>query len=62
MQPYRAEQPNARMLLPNTERVAKRVIVLPTGQQTTPEEVAKICKVTGRALASASPEHRHDKA
>lgn len=50
MQPYRAEQPNARMLLPNTERIAKRVIVLPTGQQTSPEGVADVCTIIGSAI------------
>lgn len=58
MQPYRAEQPNARMLLPNTERVAKRVIVLPTGQQTGPEEVGVVCGVIRHAIAGAAPEPR----
>ena len=31
MAPYRDLFPHARMMLPNTERVAERVIVLPTG-------------------------------
>jgi len=32
MEPYRSLQPNESLLLPESERVAARVIVLPTGQ------------------------------
>ena len=31
MEPYRSLYPHARLLLPETERVAARVLVLPTG-------------------------------
>jgi hypothetical protein len=31
MKPYRDLFPHARLVLPNTEAVAKRVVVLPTG-------------------------------
>lgn len=31
VQPYRELYPHARLLLPNTEKVAARVVVLPTG-------------------------------
>jgi len=58
MQPYRAEQPNAGMLLPNTERIAKRVIVLPTGQQTTPVEIAAICGIV-RSIATLTTNSHH---
>ena len=43
MQPYRAEQPNARVLLPHTETMAERIIVLPTGQQMSCDDVHKVC-------------------
>jgi dTDP-4-amino-4,6-dideoxygalactose transaminase len=51
MHPYRAEQPNARMLLPNTERIAQRVIVLPTGQQMAPTDVHRACDVFRDSLS-----------
>lgn len=48
MQPYRDLFPHARLMLPNTERVAKAVIVLPTGP-TLPENtirtIASLCRV-----------------
>lgn len=45
MEPYRSLQPNADLLLPETERTAARVIVLPTGQAVDESTVAKICDV-----------------
>jgi dTDP-4-amino-4,6-dideoxygalactose transaminase len=45
MEPYRSLQPNAGLFLPETERVAARVIVLPTGQSITAEIVADICSI-----------------
>ena len=45
MEPYRSLQPNAGLLLPETERVAARVIVLPTGQTLEVETVARVCEV-----------------
>lgn len=55
MQPYRAEQPNARMLLPHTERVAERVLVLPTGQQTSPAAIAAVCALIREAIVVGAP-------
>ena len=45
MEPYRSLQPNASLLLPQTERVAARVIVLPTGQTITQECVKKVINI-----------------
>jgi dTDP-4-amino-4,6-dideoxygalactose transaminase len=45
MEPYRSLQPNAGLLLPETERVAARVIVLPTGQTVDGETVAHVCRI-----------------
>lgn len=50
MEPYRSLQPNAGLLLPETERIAARVIVLPTGQSVNPEIVADICSIIKHAL------------
>ena len=49
MEPYRSLQPNAGLLLPETERVAARVIVLPTGQTVEEETVARVCEVIRKA-------------
>lgn len=52
MQPYRALYPHAGMLLPNTERVADRVVVLPTGTSVTPSTVRQIVDII-RVVAGA---------
>ena len=45
MEPYRSLQPNAALLLPETERVAASVIVLPTGQTVEEETVRRVCRI-----------------
>jgi dTDP-4-amino-4,6-dideoxygalactose transaminase len=49
MEPYRSLQPNAGLLLPETERVAALVIVLPTGQTVNEETVSRICEIIRKA-------------
>ena len=51
MEPYRALQPNAALLLPETERLASRIVVLPTGQAVTVEAIRTICEIVRAALA-----------
>ncbi len=43
MEPYRSHFPHAGLLLPQTEALAQRVLVLPTGPSLTPEMVRDIC-------------------
>lgn len=50
MEPYRSLQPNANLLLPETERIAARVIVLPTGQAVNEEIVCKVCDIIRGAV------------
>jgi len=45
MEPYRTMQPDAWRMLPETERVAARVIVLPTGQTVDTDTVLRICGI-----------------
>lgn len=45
MKPYRELYPQAGELLPNTQRVADRVIVLPTGTMVSTDDVATICLI-----------------
>jgi dTDP-4-amino-4,6-dideoxygalactose transaminase len=52
MEPYRSLQPNAGLLLPETERIAARVIVLPTGQTVEGETVARVCRIIKDAVAA----------
>lgn len=49
MEPYRSLQPTAGLLLPETERIVARVIVLPTGQAVNVETVARVCEVIRKA-------------
>ncbi len=54
METYRSLQPNSALLLPETERVAARVMVLPTGQAVTPEVIQTICAILRSALAQSA--------
>ncbi len=51
MEPYRSLQPHAGRLLPETERLAPRVMLLPTGPAITAETVERICELVATALA-----------
>jgi len=50
MEPYRTTQPDAWMRLPETERVAARVIVLPTGQTVDEATVRRVCGIIKEAV------------
>ena len=52
MEPYRSLQPNADLLLPETIRVAERVIVLPTGQAVDLVTVSRVCSEIRDSLES----------
>jgi dTDP-4-amino-4,6-dideoxygalactose transaminase len=43
MEPYRTEEPEARVRLPETERLAKMVLCLPTGSAISSTEITTIC-------------------
>jgi dTDP-4-amino-4,6-dideoxygalactose transaminase len=45
MEPYRSHFPNAGVLLTNTERLASRLLVLPTGSAIGPDEISQICDI-----------------
>jgi dTDP-4-amino-4,6-dideoxygalactose transaminase len=50
MEPYRSLYPNANLLLAETERVAAKVIVLPTGTGVSHADIAVICRIVREAL------------
>ena len=52
MEPYRSYYPHAGLVLPNTDRVAERVVVLPTGSSINLDEIRAIASVM-RVLASS---------
>ncbi|MBE9052089.1 aminotransferase class I/II-fold pyridoxal phosphate-dependent enzyme [Nostocales cyanobacterium LEGE 11386] len=45
MEPYRSYFPHAGLLLPETEKLARRVLILPTGTATSKADVSKICQI-----------------
>jgi len=50
MEPYRSYFPHAHLLLPVTEEVAKRVMVLPTGSSISPQSINIICRIIRLAV------------
>ena len=50
MEPYRSYFPHARLLLPETEKLAARVMVLPTGTAVGPDEIGKVCEIIKLAI------------
>ena len=51
-EPYRSYFPHAGLLLPETERLSRRVLALPTGTAVGPEDVERICRIITSALSS----------
>ena len=51
MEPYRSYYPHARLLLPHTEGVAARVVVLPTGTAVSVGQVDELCALIRFAVA-----------
>jgi dTDP-4-amino-4,6-dideoxygalactose transaminase len=45
MEPYRSYFPHAGLLLPETEKLAERVLTLPTGTAVGPDEISKVCQI-----------------
>lgn len=53
MEPYRSSFPDAGRLLPETEKLVERVIVLPTGTAVGPDEIDRICQIIRFVVAHA---------
>jgi dTDP-4-amino-4,6-dideoxygalactose transaminase len=53
MEPYRTEQPDAGRALPVTERLAARLLTLPTGTAIDEVDVRMVCGIIRRALDAA---------
>ena len=45
MEPYRSYFPHARLMLPQTEEVVRRVLALPTGTAVGSEDISLICQI-----------------
>jgi len=53
MEPYRSLQPNAHLILTHTESMAARVLVLPTGESVSNEDVEKVSSIIRLAFQHA---------
>ncbi len=54
MEPYRTLQPHVGRHLPNTERIAERVVVLPTGNTVSANDVRNICRLLRTTLTNGA--------
>jgi hypothetical protein len=54
MEPYRSLYPYSRLLLANTESLAQRIIVLPTGSGTSADDIHRIGKLLREAVCPAA--------
>ncbi len=53
MEPYRSYFPNSYLLLPQTEIIAERILVLPTGSTVSEADIEIICNILREAIARA---------
>lgn len=54
MEPYHSLNPDAGLLLPETEKLMTKVIVLPTGTSINETDIKMICKLIGFAIGNAN--------
>jgi len=59
MEPYRSYFPHAHLLLPVTEEVAKRVLVLPTGSTIDPQSIDTICQIVRLVVENGKDVRKH---
>lgn len=52
MEPYRSYFPHAGLLLPETEKLVQRVLILPTGTAILPEDISQICQILRIAVTN----------
>ena len=53
MEPYRSMQPDVSRHLPQTERISARVLVLPTGETVSPDDIRRVCSIIRVAVENA---------
>jgi dTDP-4-amino-4,6-dideoxygalactose transaminase len=54
MEPYRSLIPHAGLLLPKTEELSQRVLVLPTGTSVNSDDIAQICNIIRIAITNSN--------
>jgi dTDP-4-amino-4,6-dideoxygalactose transaminase len=60
MEPYRSYFPHAGLLLPETEKLAQRVLILPTGTAISEDDISKICQIIQIVVANEIKETNRD--
>ncbi len=58
MEPYRSFFPHARLLVPQTARLAERVLTLPTGASVGVDDIGVVAGILRRAIAASDQVHR----
>jgi dTDP-4-amino-4,6-dideoxygalactose transaminase len=58
MEPYRSYFPHAGLLLPETEKLAQKVLILPTGTAISEDDINKICQIIRLANTNNSTQDR----
>jgi len=53
MEPYRSYFPHASLVLPETEKLCRRVMVLPNGTSVDEPAISRICNVIRAAVSNA---------
>ncbi len=59
MEPYRSNYPHARLLLPETEKLGQRVLLLPNGTALSTKEIEVICSILDRAIRHSPKTRKH---
>jgi dTDP-4-amino-4,6-dideoxygalactose transaminase len=54
MEPYRSYFPHAHLVLPETEKLCRRVMLLPTGTAINGDTVSQVCRIIRTAVAHAA--------
>jgi dTDP-4-amino-4,6-dideoxygalactose transaminase len=54
MEPYRSYFPHASLVLPETEKLCRRVMVLPNGTSVNEQTIAQICRIVRTAISNSS--------
>jgi dTDP-4-amino-4,6-dideoxygalactose transaminase len=54
MEPYCSQQPQAGLALPETEKLVRQIVVLPTGTDINPESISEIADILRCAVAHAA--------
>jgi dTDP-4-amino-4,6-dideoxygalactose transaminase len=54
MEPYRSYSSHSELVLPETEKLCRRVMVLPNGSSLNEQAISRICQIIGTAVSNAS--------